>query len=240
MKINIIIPAGGDGIRFRESRFKELKPFIKFHGKTMFEHIINGFWTTKYDVSISIIIRNEFKNKYIKDIKIIEDRYSNVNFYYIDNKTNGTTETALLFPKLFNNTPVLLCNCDQIIDINLDEFLDYSLKSDGCILCFGEEKSNKWSFCLLDINNKIEKVVAKQVVSNIAVSGWYFWKKGKDFYKYGLKQVEENVTVNGEFYLCPVFNFAIFENKNIYAYIIDKEKMHGIGTPEDLEKYIQK
>ncbi len=39
-KIHIIIPAGGNGSRFKNSKFKELKPFIKINGKTIFEHII--------------------------------------------------------------------------------------------------------------------------------------------------------------------------------------------------------
>jgi GTP:adenosylcobinamide-phosphate guanylyltransferase len=35
--INIVIPSGGLGTRFSGSEFVELKPFIKFFGKTMFE-----------------------------------------------------------------------------------------------------------------------------------------------------------------------------------------------------------
>ncbi|EIC8477319.1 lipopolysaccharide biosynthesis protein, partial [Campylobacter jejuni] len=41
-----------------------------------------------------------------------------------------------------------------------------------------------------------------------------------------------------EFYTCPVYNYAIKSGAKIGIYNIDFSKMHGIGTPEDLEKYI--
>lgn len=48
----------------------------------------------------------------------------------------------------------------------------------------------------------------------------------------------ENDRVNNEFYTCPVYNYAIKSGAKIGIYNIDFSKMHGIGTPEDLEKYI--
>jgi hypothetical protein len=48
--------------------------------------------------------------------------------------------------------------------------------------------------------------------------------------------IEKNIRVNDEFYICPVYNEAIQDNKRILPFFI--EKMHGLGTPEDLEKYI--
>ena len=48
--------------------------------------------------------------------------------------------------------------------------------------------------------------------------------------------ISKNVRVNNEFYVCPVYNEAIADNKKIYNFKV--EGMHGIGTPEDLEKYL--
>jgi hypothetical protein len=49
--------------------------------------------------------------------------------------------------------------------------------------------------------------------------------------------IEKNIRVNNEFYVCPVFNEAIEDGKQIR--ISNIEKMWGIGTPEDLEFYIK-
>lgn len=137
MKIKILIPAGGDGIRFQEKGYKELKPFIKFLNMTMFEHLICGFKSELYEIEIVIIIRECFKCQYLADIQYLEKKYKNLHFCYIDKKTEGTTATALHFFDLLNNEePVLLANCDQIIDLNFDDFLKQSLRFDGSLFGF--------------------------------------------------------------------------------------------------------
>ena len=45
--------------------------------------------------------------------------------------------------------------------------------------------------------------------------------------------IRENIRVNNEFYVCPVFNEAIKDHKKIKTFHFDG--MWGIGTPEDLD-----
>ena len=49
--------------------------------------------------------------------------------------------------------------------------------------------------------------------------------------------IENNIRVNNEFYVCPVFNQAIKAGKQIRTFNIDK--MWGLGTPEDLTRYLE-
>ena len=49
--------------------------------------------------------------------------------------------------------------------------------------------------------------------------------------------IEKNIRVNNEFYVCPVFNEAIKDNKKIKTFHI--EKMWGLGTPEDLNSSLK-
>ena len=48
---------------------------------------------------------------------------------------------------------------------------------------------------------------------------------------------EKNIRINGEFYVCPVYNEAILDGKKIRVKKI--EKMWGIGTPEDLAYFLE-
>ena len=50
--------------------------------------------------------------------------------------------------------------------------------------------------------------------------------------------IEKNIRVNNEFYVCPVFNQAIEDNKKIRIYEI--KNMWGLGTPEDLKNFLNK
>ena len=52
----------------------------------------------------------------------------------------------------------------------------------------------------------------------------------------GLKDLIIYNRVNNEFYVCPVFNEAIKDNKKITISSIDR--MCGLGTPEDLNEFL--
>jgi hypothetical protein len=49
--------------------------------------------------------------------------------------------------------------------------------------------------------------------------------------------IANNTRVNNEFYVCPVFNEAIADCKNVRIY--EANGMWGLGTPEDLEYYLK-
>jgi dTDP-glucose pyrophosphorylase len=80
-------------------------------------------------------------------------------------------------------------------------------------------------------------VAEKKPISNVATVGFYYWKKGSDFVKYAESMIQQDVRVNGEFYVCPVFNHAISDGKKIRNY--QAEKMWGLGTPEDLKFFLE-
>ena len=50
---------------------------------------------------------------------------------------------------------------------------------------------------------------------------------------------DHNEHFNNEFYLAPVYNYAIARGDKFGIYNIEQSQMHGTGTPEDLDKYIE-
>ena len=66
--------------------------------------------------------------------------------------------------------------------------------------------------------------------------GVYYWKKGRDFVESAERMIDNNIRVNNEFYICPTYNQMIIDNKKIVPYFVNS--MVGLGTPEDLEKYL--
>ena len=50
--------------------------------------------------------------------------------------------------------------------------------------------------------------------------------------------IQKNIRVNNEFYVCPVFNQAIIDNVEIRTF--DVNQMWGLGTPEDLNVFLDK
>jgi len=80
------------------------------------------------------------------------------------------------------------------------------------------------------------EVAEKKPISNIATVGVYYWRKGSDYVKYAEQMIEKDIRTNNEFYVCPVYNEAIEDDKKIKVFPVDR--MWGLGTPEDLERYV--
>ena len=134
--------------------------------------------------------------------------------------------------------PLIIANSDQYIVWNSSKTLYnfYTKNFDGGILTFNSIHP-KWSYAKCDENLIVTEVAEKKVISKNATVGVYYWKKGSDYVNYADKMIKKNKRVNNEFYVCPVFNEAINDGKKIA--ISQVEKMHGLGTPEDLKNYLE-
>ncbi|EIV7451894.1 glycosyltransferase family 2 protein [Campylobacter jejuni] len=233
--MNIVIPMAGLGSRFAKAGFDKPKPFIDVLDKPMIVRVLENL---KYkDARYILIARKEHLTKEKKLVDEIKNNF-NVEFIPIDKLTEGTACTVLYARKYINNDmPLMIANSDQIVDINIADFINDSFKRglDGSILTFiDKEKNSKWSFVRLK-GDLVVEVKEKEAISEFATVGIYFFNKGKIFIESAIDMIIENDRVNNEFYTCPVYNYAIKSGAKIGIYNIDFSKMHGIGTPEDLE-----
>ena len=108
--------------------------------------------------------------------------------------------------------------------------------ADGGIVSFTATHP-KWSFAKINESGLVTEVAEKNPISDIATVGYYWWKHGSDFVKYSEQMIDKDLRINGEFYVCPVFNEAISDQKQIRTF--NTEGMWGLGTPEDLKYYLE-
>jgi dTDP-glucose pyrophosphorylase len=157
----------------------------------------------------------------------------------VEGVTEGAACTTLLSKEIINtDQPLLIANSDQYVEWDTSEFL-YKMQeqnADAGILTF-KSTHPKWSFAKVDENGSVIEVAEKNPISDIATVGIYYWKRGSDYVKYAEKMIENNIRHNGEFYVCPVFNEAIKDGKIVKTF--DIQNMWGLGTPEDLQIFLQ-
>jgi len=238
MSINIIVPMAGAGSRFAKAGYQKPKPFIDVLGKPMIVRILENL--NYKDAQYILIAREEHMETEKESIREIENEYNAV-FHPIGHLTEGAACTVLHARNFINNNePMIIANSDQIVDINFQDFVNDCLarELDGSIMTFKDpEKNTKWSFAKIDSNGNVNEVREKVPISNLATVGIYMYSQGKYFIDAALDMIVQNDRVNNEFYVCPVYNYAIKNKNRIGVYDIPFEKMHGLGTPEDLSVY---
>lgn len=233
--MNILIPMAGAGSRFEEAGYKLPKPFILIDNKPMIQIVVENLNLNGKHI---FICQKSHRQKYELD-KIISSIIEDYVIYEIDGMTEGAACTTLIAKNSINNkTPLLIANSDQYLEWNSNDFLNQikAEDADGGILTF-KANGTKWSFVKLDNNNKyVIEVAEKKQISDIATAGIYYWKNGSDYVKYAEEMIRLNHRHNNEFYVCPVFNEAIKENKKFVIH--GTQKMYGLGTPEDLKMFL--
>ncbi len=239
--INIVIPMAGLGSRFAKGGYEKPKPFIDVNGKPMIVRVLENL--AYPNANYILIARNEHLEKEKELVQQIEQDYK-VIFIGIDKLTEGTVCTVLHARKYINSeVPLMIANSDQIIDGSIVNFIDdcFERNLDGSILTFKDKELNpKWSFARLDVNNLVTEVKEKEAISEFATVGIYLFSKGNKFVNAAIDMIVKNDRVNNEFYTCPVYNYLIAEESKIGIYNIEQDSMHGIGTPEDLVRYLSR
>jgi len=233
-RLNVLVPMAGAGSRFAQQGYTFPKPLIEVNGKPMIQVVVENL---NIEAHYTFIVQQEHYEKY--NLKYMLNLIApGCDIVQVNGITDGAACSTLLAKDYIDNdSPLLIANSDQYIEWNSNECM-YAFSADsidGGILTF-ESSHPKWSYVKLGHDGFANEVAEKQVISNHATVGVYYWKKGSDYIKYVNQMIQKNIRVNNEFYICPVFNEAIQDNKKIKVKKI--EKMWGIGTPEDLNQFL--
>jgi dTDP-glucose pyrophosphorylase len=205
------------------------------HGKPMIQVVIENL---AVDANFIFVVQKSHREKYNLD-SMLSLICPSCKIVEVDGVTEGAACTVLLAKEFINNDePLVIANSDQFIEWNSLEFF-YKMNEqnlDAGIVSF-RATHPKWSYAKVDDNGFVTEVAEKNPISDIATVGVYYWKHGGDFVKYAESMISKNIRVNNEFYVCPVFNEALLDGLKIKTF--DVPKMWGIGTPEDLNYFLE-
>lgn len=239
-KIDVVITMGGLGSRFRKIGYDVPKYMIEAKGKTLFEWSmlsLEGYAADVYQY-IFIGVRDEkedvegFINK-----KCMKLGFENYKVIILDYLTDGQATTAMLAQKYWvPDHALLIYNIDTYVEAG--EMNSRELKGDGFIPCF-QASGEHWSFVRLDEKGKVVEIKEKERISNYCTLGAYYFKSCqlyKDLYDEYYSKTQE--LVNGEKYVAPLYDYLLSKGGEIFISDILPERVHVLGTPEELEIFL--
>lgn len=236
--MTIVITMAGLGSRFRKAGYNVPKYRIPAHGKTLFEwsmESLKDFYAE--DNSYIFIVRTEDdSSRFIKDTceKIGINKVTVVEIDYL---TDGQATTAMLAaPYWEKNTELMIYNIDTYVEAY--EMKRSQIDGDGFIPCF-HAPGDHWSFVKLDDAGNAVEVREKVRISDNCTLGAYYFKTCalyEQLYKeyYSLSEHLEK----GEKYVAPLYNYLISKGGSVKISIVNFDKVHVLGTPEELQVFI--
>lgn len=244
--MKIIIPMSGAGQRFLDAGYDQVKPLILVEGKPIIEHVINLF---PGENDFVFVCRDEHLEKNNLE-EILLSLKPEAKIVSMEGKKLGPVYAVTkAFDFIKDEESVIVNYCDFFMNWDYDDFKEFVKKTD-CDACLPAytgfhphllHEKNLYASMTMDENcfmNEIrEKHSFTKEKSNTHHSpGTHYFKKGKDLKKYFEEQIEQDVSLNGEFYASMTFNLLKQDNLKISVY--DKiSHFCQWGTPEDLEEY---
>lgn len=236
-RVNVVIPAAGQGKRFAEVGFQHPKPLIDVLGRPMIGWVLGNF----RDVGRPIVILQKSAIDRYRADEIVRHCDASAEIIGIDGLTEGAACTVLKARDLINNSnELVIANSDQFVECDIAAFISRmrALDADGGMLTF-RDTDVRWSFARTDADGRVLEVAEKKPISDNATVGIYYYRHGSDFVRYAERMIARDIRHNGEFYVCPVYNQFIEDGKWLFIHEIPQEQMKGMGTPEDLRAFLE-
>ena len=236
-KMTIIITMAGLGTRFRKAGYTVPKYMIEAKGKTLFEWSMDSLlgYNKMVEKYIFVVRKEDNSKNFIEE----QCKNYNINNYYIleiNELTDGQATTCMLaIPYCNKENPIMIYNIDTYVEPYEMKYEDIS--GDGYMPCFNAEGTH-WSFARTDKNGRVVEVREKERISNNCTLGAYYFSSAKLYEKIYNEYYANNENLEkNEKYIAPLYNYMIEKDMDVRISIIDYNKVHVLGTPEELKKF---
>lgn len=236
--INVVIPMAGAGSRFAIAGYNVPKPFIEFNNKMMIEHVLGSF--DEIDAKFILVLQEKFLTEQKEQLEQLQSKH-NLNFVTVPKLTMGAAITALAAHKeIDENFDIIFADSDNIFkQSDIKNFISFARSNDlsGALLTINSDKPC-YSYAKTDKNGYLIETKEKEVISNHAITGVYYFKSLQQFRDSVIDLVVESDLSKGEFYMSNVYNHLRKITDKIGVF--DIENFDCVGTPEQLKEYIER
>lgn len=234
----IVIPMAGLSQRFRKAGYTVPKYMLDLHGQTLFEHTVGSFKNYFNSESFLFIARTEAKTHEFIRRETQSMGIRNYEIVILDHETKGQAETVRLG----------LARCGAAADERLTIFnidtirpgfkypeRDWMSYADGYLEVMpSHDPGFSYALPKEDGTEKVQRTAEKQVISNLASTGLYYFRSTAQFIS--SFEFERDHPSSHELYIAPMYNHMISTGCDVRYFAIEHRQVIYAGTPSQYEE----
>lgn len=240
--LHIVMPMAGEGSRFAKAGWTTPKPLIELNGQPLFKHAISSVAADGIEMKYSFIVRYEHIEKYGIDVGI-RSFLPEANIFSVKVTTRGAVETCLMAESAINDDDaVIVMDCDlefrskKFIEIIREILTQSFTEANGGALVSFESQEPKYSYAELGEDGLVICTAEKEVISNHALCGAYFFSTGKRFKEIAHQLLNESEFKKPEYYVSLLYNYMLNAGERVQ--LAPMEEYYSYGSPEELSKFL--
>jgi dTDP-glucose pyrophosphorylase len=230
----LLLPMAGAGKRFSDAGFTTPKPFIEIDGLPMFIRAVRDLPPADQHIFLT------------REPIPAEMLPPNSRVVMVEALTEGQASTCLLAKGYIDNDePLLIGACDNGLQYDTGLWQRLQQEADAIIFTFRNhpavaEKPQQYGWVKTE-GDTAAGVFCKQPISDTplddhAVTGAFWFKKGRYFVAAAKAMIAANKRINNEFYVDECMNYVL--QAGLKVKVLEINKYIGWGTPNDLQTYL--
>ncbi len=240
--LHIIMPMAGEGSRFLKEGWTTPKPLIDLNGRPLFMHAVSSVDIEGVPMKYSFVVRQEHIDRYRINEGIrsfLPDAY----VFSVMKTTRGAVETCLMAESVIaDDDGVIVMDCDLEFRSDgfrkiIEEILSHpaDVVHGGALVSF-ESNDPRYSYAALGANGLVVRTAEKEVISNHALCGAYFFSTGRRFKQIAHRLLDEPDFKKPEYYVSLLYNYLLADGEEVH--LSTMEEYYSYGTPEELKLYL--
>lgn len=239
--MNILIPLGGLGERFKKEGYSDPKPLIKVLNKEILFHVLDNLDIKEND-KIFIIYNKDLDDHNFSDI--IKNKYQQINLIKLSYNTKGAAETVFIGTQniiqnyKYNEKTILIDGDTFYLDNILEKYRN--TEENAVFYTKNYDTNPVFSYITLDNNSNIIEIKEKNKISDNANTGAYAFNNINTLLTYSKYVTENDIRFNNECYTSCIIDEMIKKNEPFKGIKLGEENVIVLGTPKQVNEYLEK
>jgi capsule biosynthesis phosphatase len=235
--MNIIIPIGGSGKRFKDEGYRFPKPLVKAIGKPVLFWLLENL-KTKPEDRVFIVYREEFEDYSFSSLIKRSFPGLNKSFIPINYETRGASETTLAALNSMSDDELskqtIVVDSDSFFN---DDIIGSSKQIGGNVIFYFNDDDEQpiFSYIKTDSAGIVLDIREKEKISSNACAGAYCFESGSILRDSILEVIRQEIKQKNEFYISNVYSFMLSKNMIISSSLVSDFKC--LGTPNQLKSF---
>jgi NDP-sugar pyrophosphorylase family protein len=236
--LQVLMPMGGLGTRFRKVGVTTPKPLIEVDGQPMFQRALRSFdpWDGERTVTVVVRADDDAEHGLADRVRAASP---GADVVLLDHDTRGAVETVLeAGPRLDPALPTVVMDCDIAFDA--PAWFDAMQRAaatgdvDGLLLSF-RSSDPRYSFAEVGPDGLVVRTAEKRAISEHALMGAYAFTRAELLLEAAAALVAEQISAAmPEYYVSLVFNRLLAQGRRVGLVTGD---FYCFGTPEELARF---